>query len=111
MPRHFVDLGVRVAAPGGWTLGIDHVISSSVWADDANAIRVGDWGAGVTDVRLAWNGGMGRSVLLPFAGINNVFDRSYVGSVTVNGFNGRVFEPAPGRNVYVGLETRFAKER
>ena len=35
--------------------------------------------------------------------IDNVFDRSYVGSVIVNDSNARYFEPAPGRTFYLLL--------
>jgi iron complex outermembrane receptor protein len=44
---------------------------------------------------------------MPFAGVNNLWGRTYVGSVTVNGAFGRVFEPAPGRNAYAGAEVRL----
>ena len=36
--------------------------------------------------------------------VQNVLDHAYVGAVTLNGFGGRVLEPAPRRNWYVGLE-------
>ena len=35
--------------------------------------------------------------------LDNLTDRSYVGSVIVNESNGRYFEPEPGRSVYLGL--------
>ena len=41
--------------------------------------------------------------LRPFLGFNNVFNRSYVGSVVINAARGRYFEPAPGRNMYLGF--------
>jgi iron complex outermembrane receptor protein len=37
-----------------------------------------------------------------FVRVNNVADRDYVGSVIVGDTNGRFFEPAPGRNYFVG---------
>jgi len=43
-----------------------------------------------------------------FAGIDNLFDRRYAGSVIVNDSNGRFFEPAPGRTYFVGVELRHA---
>jgi iron complex outermembrane receptor protein len=46
-------------------------------------------------------GDSGQQRLSPFLGINNVFNRSYVGSVVINAANGRYYEPAPGRNMYV----------
>jgi iron complex outermembrane receptor protein len=44
----------------------------------------------------------------PFVGINNLWDRRYVGGVTLNGVGGRVYEPAPLRVVYVGAELGYA---
>ncbi len=41
--------------------------------------------------------------LTPFIGLNNVFDTAYAGSVVVNAFGGRYFEPAAGRHVQVGV--------
>ena len=37
-----------------------------------------------------------------FVRVNNVADRDYVGSVIVGDTNGRFFEPAPGRNYFIG---------
>ena len=41
-------------------------------------------------------------------GINNVFDRRYAGSVIVGDTNGRFFEPAPGRNWFIGASIDVA---
>jgi iron complex outermembrane receptor protein len=54
-------------------------------------------------VRIGWDGAAGNVRLNPFVGFNNVFNRSYVGSVVINASNGRYYEPAPGRNMYVGF--------
>ena len=37
-----------------------------------------------------------------FVRVNNIFDRNYSGSVIVGDTNGRFFEPAPGRNWFLG---------
>jgi outer membrane receptor protein involved in Fe transport len=57
----------------------------------------------VTGARLAWHGQNGGLTLAPFIAAMNLFDRRYVGSVTTNGSGGRVFEPAAGRTIYVGM--------
>ena len=46
---------------------------------------------------------MGSVRVRPFVGFNNVFNRSYVGSVVINAARGRYYEPAPGRNMYLGF--------
>jgi len=53
-------------------------------------------------------GRAGGAWLRPFLGINNLFDRDYVGSFTVNGTFGRVFETLAWRNYYIGGEIGWA---
>jgi iron complex outermembrane receptor protein len=42
-----------------------------------------------------------------YARIDNLLDRQYVGSVSVNDSNGRYYEPAPGRNWVLGLNATW----
>jgi iron complex outermembrane receptor protein len=46
-----------------------------------------------------------------YAGINNLFDESYNNNIRINAFGGRYFEPATGRNVYVGIIVNHASTR
>lgn len=107
VPRHFVRAGARVGPFAGLTLDVDQLLSSSLFADDQNTVEVAGWGAGVTNLRATWTGTTGGLRITPFVAVQNLFDRSYIGSVTINGTFGRVFEPSPGRNSYVGLEIRY----
>lgn len=107
IPEHFWRFGLRTSLPAELYLDADHTISSSVVADDANTIYVGAWGAGLTNLRLGWNGRASQLEIAPFLGVNNLWDRRYVGSVTLNGVGGRVFEPAPRRVVYLGTEIGY----
>jgi iron complex outermembrane recepter protein len=108
VPEHFWRLGLRASLPAKFYLDADHTISTSIVADDANSIWVDAWGAGVTNLRVGWDGRIGPMDLAPFLGVNNLWDRRYIGSVTLNGAFGRVFEPAPGRVIYVGTEIGYA---
>ena len=107
VPEHFWRFGLRTSLPGEFFLDADHTISSSIVADDANTIYVDAWGAGLTNLRLGWTGQAGQAEFAPFLGVNNLWDRRYVGSVTLNGVGGRVFEPAPRRVVYIGTEIGY----
>ena len=107
VPEHFWRFGLRTSLPGDFFLDADHTISSSIVADDANTIYVDAWGAGITNLRLGWTGQVGQAKFAPFLGVNNLWDRRYVGSVTLNGVGGRVFEPAPRRIVYIGTEIGY----
>lgn len=115
VPKAFVRLGLRAGPWGGLALDADHTMASSIFANDANTLWVNGWsgggpgivngvGGGVTNVRLTWEGRSGGAWLQPFVGVNNLWDRSYVSALTINGVGGRVFETAPGRNWYLGGE-------
>jgi iron complex outermembrane recepter protein len=107
VPDHFWRLGLRTALPYEFYLDVDHTLSSSVATDDANTLFADSWGAGVTNLRVGWSGDVGEWNVAPFLGLNNLWDRRYIGSVTINGTFGRVFEPAPRRVVYFGAEIGY----
>lgn len=121
VPRAFIRLGARgTVLRDGW-FDLDQSFSSSYFADDANTQLVDGWGArtantpagvggGVTALRLGWNFHPGAARIAPFFGVDNLFDRTYVGAVTVNGTVGRVYEPAPGRTFYAGAEIGWAAQ-
>ena len=117
IPRHSLRLGLRAqpgVARGGW-MDVDVAHTSSISVDDtlAAAQPVAAWWA--TNVRLGWQGSVGSTRVEPFVGLNNVFNAHYVGSVVINAapirvgatfVPGRYYEPAPGRNLYIGLSIR-----
>jgi len=107
VPEHFWRFGLRTALPANFFLDADHTLTSSVVADDANTTYADAWGAGVTNLRLGWDGPSGQVEFAPFLGVNNLWDRRYVGSVTLNGIGGRVLEPAPRRVIYLGTEIGY----
>jgi len=107
VPAHFVRLALRLLPTTHIRVDIEQQVSSSLFADDANTIKVNGWGAGVTTIRASAWSRLGGLRLEGFAGLNNLFDRAYVSSVTVNGAGGRVFEPAPRRNAYAGVEIGY----
>ncbi len=119
VPKGFARLGLRAGPVRGVSLDVDHTLATSMFADDLNTLYVAGLGGakgseieglghGVTNVRVSWEGRAGGAWVRPFLGINNLWDRDYVGSFTVNGTFGRVFETAPGRNYYIGGEIGWA---
>ncbi|HVX87301.1 MAG TPA: TonB-dependent receptor, partial [Gemmatimonadales bacterium] len=110
VPTEFLRLSLRATLGRGVWVDVDHTLSGEMYADDANTEQVDGWGAGVSNVRFGWDGTLGTLRIAPFAAVNNAWDRTYIGSVTANGFGGRVYEPSPGRNYYVGLEIGWRRE-
>lgn len=118
VPEHFARFGVRGDFGRGFAVDVDHTLSSSVYADDANTAAnfIEGWGAGVTNLRVSWQGTVGRTAINPFVGVNNLFNKRYIGSVTINGFDRavnapRVIEPSPKINVYLGAEIGYRTVR
>jgi len=50
---------------------------------------------------------VGTARLQPFASVNNLLDEQYAGSVVINAFGGRYYEPAPGITYSVGLNVEL----
>ncbi len=119
VPQAFIRLGVRAGPVRGFAVDLDHTMASSMYADDRNTVSVDGFGSsprgnirglgnGVTNLRISWEGRSGGAWLRPFLGVNNLWNRDYVSSFTLNGAFNRVFETAPGRNYYVGAEIGWA---
>lgn len=104
VPPHRVAASVR-HMPLPWLAletELEHV--SRMYGDDANGARNPAYT--VVDVRASATHMTGTTVFEPFLALQNLFDRRYNGSLVVNGFGGRYYEPAPGRNILVGVAVR-----
>lgn len=88
----------------GATLGLEARHTGRVPVNDANSDFAG--AATVLALSLRHDFTRGAWRLQPFVRIDNLTNRRYAGSVIVNEGNGRFFEPAAGRSVFVGLEVR-----
>jgi iron complex outermembrane recepter protein len=97
----------HVAAEWRWRgtlLGADIDHTGRQYTNDANTTAA----PGVTrlDLRAQASLRHGGAEVAPFIALNNVFDAAYFGSVSVNATGSRYYEPAPGRNVYLGASIR-----
>lgn len=70
-------------------------------SDSAAAYTVLNWRAGFEQ---RWN----SLQLREFLRVDNATDKNYAGSVIVNESSARYFEPAPGRNLYVGINAQYS---
>jgi iron complex outermembrane receptor protein len=103
VPADWLRLTVRVrpaVARGAW-LDYEESYSSGYYVNDTLGVRTSPWWA--ANLRVGWEGTAGSLRIAPFIGVNNLYNRLYVGSVTINGARGRYYEPAPARNAYVGF--------
>lgn len=80
---------------------VDVVWSDAVPVDDANTAEAPAWWR--VDLRVGPSAARAAAWRIrPWLEIGNLFDEDYAGSVVVNAFGGRYFEPAPGRSFSLG---------
>jgi iron complex outermembrane receptor protein len=82
-------------APRGFSATLEAVSRAQIFADDRNSQAAG--GYTVANLRFGLDQQSSRWHFTEFARIDNLANRSYVGSVIVDETNSRFFEAAPGR--------------
>jgi iron complex outermembrane recepter protein len=96
--------------PGRWS-GLDTALEAlytdRLYVNDVNSDSAPAYA--VINARIGFSQNIGAVTWREFARVNNLFDRNYAGSVIVGDTNGRFFEPAPGRNWFIGasVDMRF----
>ena len=92
----------------GWYAGSDIRYMSDIMANDENTAKAPAWT--VVGLTTGYKWSYGKMDMDLFGRVDNLFDRSYAGSVIVNESNGRYYEPAPGRNYGIGLNLAWRFE-
>lgn len=104
IPRHLVQASLRWRPGTDWFAGLDVLHASGIYADNANRVETDAYTVADIRVEYRWRGS--RFQFAPFAAVNNLFDERYADNVRLNAMFGRYFEPAPGRNIFAGIELR-----
>jgi iron complex outermembrane recepter protein len=106
VPRNALYLGLTWSyEPAGFSTSVEEQGRAGIFADDRNtAFAVGywetDWRAGFTQRTARWQ-------LSEYLRLDNLTNRSYVGSVIVNASGGQYFEPEPGRTALVMFTAKW----
>ncbi|MDQ7970795.1 MAG: TonB-dependent receptor [Oxalicibacterium faecigallinarum] len=104
-PQHSLYTELQYRWQNAVTAAVEMRADSKVYVDDINSDAAS--GYAVINLRAGYSFDAGAARMMLFGRIDNVFDRSYAGSVVVNESNQRFFEPAPGRRLYIGVRTQF----
>ena len=101
IPNSQFFLQIMHITPTKWKLQLTGESIGKFYADNANIVQIKDY----QKIRL--QGGktitFGSTELNFFAGINNLFNAKYFDNIRLNAFGRRYYEPAPGRNIFLGL--------
>jgi iron complex outermembrane receptor protein len=90
--------------PLGWSSSLDWIARSALWANDMNDEASRAPGYGVLNARLRHRSDWGKSRLEAWLGIDNLGNRSAVGSVIVNQSSAQYFEPNLPRQWVLGIK-------
>jgi iron complex outermembrane receptor protein len=101
VPRHQGTLALRWS-PGDWQAALEFQARSQMVVNDIGTYSAPGFGVWHAEVGRNWR--LAGSTLRGFARIENLLDKTYVGSVIVNEGNRRFFEAAPERNAMVGVQ-------
>jgi len=93
-------------ASGTWRSAVATLVTEATLADrmavnDANSES--SPGYAIFNARIVTSGSLGRSGAELTLGAQNLFNKRYVSSVSVNAAGGKFYEPGAQRSVYVGL--------
>jgi iron complex outermembrane receptor protein len=93
-------------AGGRFGAALETIANGKVYAEDANTEQAAP-GYAVVNARVQARQSIGPWRFRQFLRLNNLFDRSYVGSVIVGDANRRYYEAAPGRQWMLGVSAQY----
>jgi iron complex outermembrane receptor protein len=99
------DFGWR-DADGHVDAALETFASARAYPDDANVAQPAP-GYAIFNARVQMRQQFAGWSIKEFARLNNLLDRTYIGSLIVGESNQRYYEPAPGRNWVIGLSAQY----
>ena len=97
--------GIEWAPAQGWQAGADINYLDKVYVNDQNNDAAPSHATTGLHAGYVWQ--LPQWTIRSYGRIDNLFDKSYAGSVIVNESNQRYFEPADGRNWSTGISLSF----
>ncbi len=101
LPESFAYFGIRFENENGLNMNFNLNYSGDLFANNANTVKVQAYT--VSNFRLSYNISKRNWKILPYLGINNIFDTEFSSNIRINAFGSRYYEPAPERNSYLGI--------
>lgn len=108
-PNHILNLILeyeyKIGKNVNGILQFDCDYVTKMYVDDKNSISTSPYF--YSNPMVGINISLEKFNVLAFTGINNIFDRRYVGFVNINDYYGRYFEMGEPRNIYGGLNISY----
>jgi iron complex outermembrane recepter protein len=106
LPEHQFFAELAYTHDSGLYVIWDFLYIDEFFANNANSAINNS--SSVANLRAGYKAQLGNWAISPYVGLNNMFDENYNANVRINGFGGRLFEPAPDFNAYGGLTIRYS---
>ncbi len=107
VPRQTAYGELRFVRPNGFFLIGQVRLVGSLFADDANLNTSPAYTT--LNLRTGYSATVGRFLVEPFAGVNNLFGAEFNQNVLLNAANGRFYEPSVGQYWFGGLKLAVQK--
>lgn len=105
IPIHLGAMNI-VYSPFNWVrIRLNSQYRGELYVNDQNDVKDDDFV--VSNINFSFKYSIKDVSILPYVGINNLFNTRYNDNIRINAFGGRYYEPAPGFNIYVGLRARI----
>ena len=111
-PRHSLFADVEGSLTQAIKAGLEMRLESKTWVNDINSDAAP--GYAVFNARLSREFQFNGAKMMLYGRIDNLLAKNYAGSLIINdasgltiAANGRYFEPAPGRRLFVGVRSMF----
>jgi iron complex outermembrane receptor protein len=104
-PQHSLYTEIRYQPTQAVITALEMRAESKAYVDDLNSDAAP--GYAVLNLKAGYEWRVSSARMYLFGRIDNLLDKRYAGSLIVNDGNGRYFEPAPGRRLFIGLRTLF----
>lgn len=101
LPQSFAHFAFRYINENGLNATYNFNYSGDLYANNANSVKINSYS--VSNFRLSYQINKGNWSILPYMGMNNIFDTEFNSNIRINAFGSRYYEPAPGRNSYLGI--------
>jgi iron complex outermembrane recepter protein len=110
IPENILYAGLTWRHPSaGFFATVETLVRSRIYADDRNTGYAG--GYWTENLRTGFEQKSPGWQTSEYLRIENLFNKSYIGSVIVNDANSRFFEPAPGFSAFVMFEAKYLDPR
>lgn len=101
VPGSQIYLQTRYFTNNGWNIQLTGEHVGSFYANNSNTEQIDSFQK--FRIQAAKSFTINNIKISLSSGINNVFNVRYFDNIRLNAFGGRFYEPAPGRNVYFGI--------